>query len=167
LFFDELLAKRSIIDPRIPTNTKEHDYFKTLTSQEQDKLKYLIPLDGWFAMIIYPSLHVQNPSQWELDRGIVAEIERIKSNEDNHANKVERGGLKNPVRGSWPIEVNLDSCRHFQASGQILSLARIQAGSVAYSMSQNERGRLQLAASLVSQPREKELVQRALDGRER
>jgi len=60
LYFHELLSRRLIIDPRDHTNKKEHDYFNALTSGEQEKLKYLIPLDGWFSMIIYPSLGAKN-----------------------------------------------------------------------------------------------------------
>lgn len=65
LFFEELLKMRKIIDPSDPANEKEHAYFKSLTPREQEKLKYLIPLDGWFAMIIYPSGQVKNACQWE------------------------------------------------------------------------------------------------------
>lgn len=111
LLFDELMKARKIIDPRDSKNVIEYAYFKQLTSAQQDKLKYLVPLDGWLAMIIYPSLTAKNRARWESGYGIAQEIERIKSNPDDHANKVE--GLKAPVRGNWPIEVNLDACRNF------------------------------------------------------
>ena len=113
LFFDELLNSRPpmIIDPRDKANEREYKYYKSLPSKQQEKLKYLIPLDGWFAMIIYPSGEVKNTSQWDLRFKVMDQIEAIKRKEDDHGNKVE--GLKNPMRGRWPIEVELDSCRHF------------------------------------------------------
>lgn len=104
IFFEELLKQKLIIDPRDPKNTEQHAYFQTLTSDEQKKMKYLIPLDGWFAMIIYPSLDVKNKAQQETTNKIKAEIERIKNLPD-HGNSVEGG--------NWPIEVDLDACRNF------------------------------------------------------
>jgi hypothetical protein len=110
LLFKELLDRKLIIDPSDHANEKERAYFDSLTSQQQQTLKYLIPLDGWFAMIIYPSLAVKNPAQWDTGNGIVDQIRMIKS-AHSHGNSVE--GLNNPTRGNWPIEVDLDACRHF------------------------------------------------------
>lgn len=104
LYRDELLSKRLVVDPRDPANTKEHAYFMGLTAKEQDKLHYLVPLDGWLAMVIYPSLDVKNEAQQNTVNGVRKEIERIKSQTD-HGNRVERG--------NWPIELNLDACRNF------------------------------------------------------
>lgn len=104
LFFKELLEKELIIDPQDTQNKKGNSYFMELSPEEQAKLKYLIPLNGWFAMIIYPSLDVKNKAQQDDSTGIKQQIERIKNLKD-HANKVEG---KN-----WPIEVNLDACRNF------------------------------------------------------
>jgi len=113
LFFDILLKsnKRTIICPRDRANEKEHAYFTSLTAEQQGKLKYLIPLDGWFAMIIYPSALEKNRAQWDTEYGIVEQISRIKRNPDDHGNRVE--GLKNPMRGNWRVEIDLDACRHF------------------------------------------------------
>jgi hypothetical protein len=111
LYFEELVKKRLIIDPRDPQNKKENGYFKSITPSEQAKLKYLIPLDGWLAMIIYPSLDVKNEAQQDNSLGIRGEIERIKeigkkkSDIHDNANRVEGG--------NWPIEMNLDACRNF------------------------------------------------------
>jgi len=110
LFFDELLRSKLIIDPRDSAHEREHAYFNSLAAEQQKKLRYLIPLDGWFAMIIYPSGVEKNRAQWDAGCGIFDEIRRIKSKHD-HGNQVE--GLKNPMRGNWPIEVDLDACRHF------------------------------------------------------
>jgi hypothetical protein len=104
LFLEQLLQHRLIVDPRDPANRREHQYFLSLTEAQQRKLRYLIPLDGWFQMIIYPSLTVKNEAQKNSARCIREEIARIKSLPD-HGNKVESG--------NWPIETNLDACRNF------------------------------------------------------
>jgi hypothetical protein len=104
IFFDELLAKKSIIDPRDEKNVTEYEYFQSLTSDQQGSLKYLIPLDGWFQLIIYPSLGVKNKAQQNHELSIVSEIQKIKARQDR-GNHVENG--------NWPIEVNLDACRNF------------------------------------------------------
>jgi len=103
IFLQKLLDQKLIIDPRDPRNVSAHSYFKALNPSQQDKLKYLIPLDGWFSMIIYPSLDVKNKAQQDPSLSIVKQIQRIKDIDD-HGNRVEN---KN-----WPIEVNLDACRN-------------------------------------------------------
>jgi hypothetical protein len=105
LFFQELLNRNLLIDPRDDRNSKAHTFFNSLTPPQQKKLKYLAPLDGWFAMIIYPSLDVKNKAQQEDSTGIRREIYRVKSKLGDHGNNVEGG--------NWPIEVNLDACRNF------------------------------------------------------
>lgn len=117
LFFKELLEKELIIDPQDTQNKKENNYFMELSPEEQAKIKYLIPLNGWFAMIIYPSLDVKNTAQKYIKEqnkntgeteyklnDIQKEIKKIKSLNDN-ANRVEGG--------NWPVEVDLDACRNF------------------------------------------------------
>jgi hypothetical protein len=110
LFFENLLQSKAILDPRDSANEKEHAYFNLLTEEQQGRLKYLIPLDGWFSMIIYPSALEKNDAQWDTGHGIPDQIKRIKSNAGDHGNQVE--GLRNPTRGNWPIEIDLDACRH-------------------------------------------------------
>lgn len=104
IYFEKLIAKKLIIDPRNENNTEELAYFNSLSPKEQEKLKYLIPLDSWFAMIIYPSLEVKNIAQQDSSKGILDEIKRIKELPD-HGNRVEKGNR--------PIEVDLDACRNF------------------------------------------------------
>ena len=101
IYFEELLTNSLIIDPLDKKNEKEHEYFKKLTPEEQAKLKYLIPLNGWFAMIIYPSLDVKNKAQQDNSPcGIKKQIEQIKERDD--------------IEGkNWPIEIDLDACRNF------------------------------------------------------
>ena len=59
-------------------------------------------------MIIYPSVMVKNRAQW--DNAIAEQIRRIKSDPNDRGNQVE--GLRNPTRGNWPIELDLDACRN-------------------------------------------------------
>lgn len=117
LWFEELIKSKRIIDPRDPHNEEHHAYFNSLTPNQQSALRYLIPLDGWFAMIIYPSLKVKNYAQWDSSLEIVSEIERIKGDITDHGNAVEGRrhsiGQKPFLGGNWPIEINLDACRHF------------------------------------------------------
>lgn len=101
---NKLLSDKLIIDPRDPNNKLENEYFLSLDTDQQEKLKYLIPLDGWFAMIIYPSLSVKNRAQQDASTSIHHLINEIKSRND-HGNQVEHG--------NWPIEVDLDACRNF------------------------------------------------------
>jgi hypothetical protein len=104
IYFKELLEKRWIKDPRDGNNTKEHEYFNSLTAKERSKLRYLIPLDGWFAMIIYPSIATKNKGQQDDSIGVKDQIARIKK-------LLDRG---NSVEGNnWPIELDLDACRNF------------------------------------------------------
>ena len=58
LHFDELVSLGMIVDPRDGRNMHAHEYFLSLEQNKQERLRYLIPLDGWFSMIIYPSLTV-------------------------------------------------------------------------------------------------------------
>jgi len=104
IYFKELLENKLIKDPRDSKNVKEHEYFNSLAPEDQSKLKYLIPLDGWFAMIIDPSLKTKNKAQQDESTGIKQQIARIKNLQD-HGNSVEGGNR--------PIEVDLDACRHF------------------------------------------------------
>jgi hypothetical protein len=104
LFMERLLKAGLLIDPRDPKNTKHYEFYNSLSSDQQKILRYLAPLDGWFSMIIYPSLSAKNASQRDNAYHIQDLIESIKSLND-HANAVEGR--------NWPIEVNLDACRHF------------------------------------------------------
>ncbi len=105
LFKQELLNKKLLIDPRDKNNVAEHAFFNSLSTSEQEKLKYLAPLDGWFALVIYPSLRVKNKAQQDGLTRIREEIARIKSNPTDHGNRVEGG--------NWPMEIDLDACRNF------------------------------------------------------
>ncbi|MFZ0545322.1 MAG: hypothetical protein WAM60_07780 [Candidatus Promineifilaceae bacterium] len=105
LFFEELLKERRLIDPRDEKKADSYEYFKKLSAAEQQKLRYLAPLDGWFQVIIYPSLRIKNLAQQDTSYGIREEISRIKERSNDHGNRVEGG--------NWPMEMDLDACRNF------------------------------------------------------
>jgi hypothetical protein len=105
LYFQQLLKSGLLVDSRDKSNKWENNFYESLSPSEKSQLKYLAPLDGWFSMIIYPSIDVKNAAQQgAAHKEIQDEIRRIKAARD-HANTVEGG--------SWPIEVDLDACRHF------------------------------------------------------
>ena len=104
IYFKALLKKGLIIDPRNTENQEVISYYLSLTPEKKLKLKFLIPLDGWLSMIIYPSLNVKNRAQRDTSNGIINEITRIKGIKDR-GNRVEGR--------NWPIELDLDACRNF------------------------------------------------------
>ncbi len=112
LFFKELLEKKLIIDPQDTQNKKENDYFMELSPEEQAKLKYLIPLNGWFAMIIYPSLDVKNKAQKYIreQNRENGEIEYKLNDIQKEITRIKEDRIED---GNWPIEVDLDACRNF------------------------------------------------------
>lgn len=107
LYFEKLLEDKLIVDPGDPQNSIEHAYYKKLITDKKETPEYLIPLDGWLAMIIYPSLDVKNEAQKDdgkKGKKIREAIKRIKELPDE-GNRIERG--------NWPVEVALDDCRNF------------------------------------------------------
>jgi hypothetical protein len=101
--FEELIDSKKIINPRDSRNEKHHAFFKSLSPKAQEKLGYFIPLDGWFAMLIFPSLEAKNDAQRSPE--IRNRISEIKDDLSDHGNRVEDR--------NWPIEISLDACRNF------------------------------------------------------
>lgn len=103
LYLDELERAGKIVDPKKKQNEAAHAFFLTLPELAREKLKYLLPLDGWLAMIIYPTIWTKNAAQQLEESGVLAELQRVKSLDD-HGNRVEKF--------NWPIEMDLDACRN-------------------------------------------------------
>ena len=89
-----------IIDPRSTTNTHVIEYYSELLPKDQKILHYLVPLDGWLAAIIYPSLRIKNKAQ-QCGSEIQRLIHKIARTPD-HARLVEGDNL--------PVELDLDLC---------------------------------------------------------
>ncbi len=85
-----------IVDPRAADCVAAAEYYNSLTAQEQEKLKYLIPLDYHLGLVIYPSLAVKRAVRHD------EEIQYLL------AHMTLRTGEK-----VFPIEVDLDACRNF------------------------------------------------------
>jgi len=92
-----------IIDPRTTTDSRIAQYLESLSPPERTKLRYLVPVDGWLAAIIYPSIRIKNKAQ-EDGSEVQKLIRRIAKSRD-HAHAVEGDNL--------PAEFDLDLCSHF------------------------------------------------------
>ncbi len=75
------------------------EYYATLSGREQQKLKFLMPVDKWLGIIIYPSLEVKREAFKD---------EEIRMLLDQRSNN-----NASPEQGIWPIELDLDACRNF------------------------------------------------------
>lgn len=90
------------------SDKKFSEYLSKWEVPKSKKPQYLLPLDKWFSIIIYPSLYVKVAA--ESNCCIRKCIEKIKS-------KLPKG--KNPVSSaafepySKPFEIDLDACRNF------------------------------------------------------
>lgn len=90
-----------IVDPWSTRDIEVQEYAASLPTPAKDKLKYLAPLDGWHAAVIYPGLKVKNAAQSRGSevRSLLRSIAGI-----GHANCVEGDNL--------PMELDLDLCRN-------------------------------------------------------
>lgn len=88
------------INPLKEKNRKYYDYYKKLRVKK--KPKYLMPLDPWLAIIIYPDLETKKRAVEDTEiRKLLREI----------SHKPTITGC--PEKGHFPIELNLAACRNF------------------------------------------------------
>lgn len=92
---------RLFIDPK---NSHDQQIKKFYSSLQDKKPEYLIPLDWWFSIIIFPSHEVKIAA--DNDQEIQKLIEEVKKNPP-------RTGCPDTERQMKPIEVDLDACSHF------------------------------------------------------
>lgn len=95
-------AASLFIDPKDPKTGAYHDFYCALPTNKT-RPEYLIPLDSWFAMIIYPSLKIKIAASEDAE--IQDLIKRIKT--------CYTPGCPDDEKRSRPIEVDLDACRNF------------------------------------------------------
>ena len=100
VFHDGLITQNQVRDPS--SDRKLAKYVAGLPDKQRQRLRYLVPLDGWFAVIIYPSIDIKNRAQ--RDTQIRKQIKRLKVPKSDHGNRVEKGNL--------PVELDLDLCMH-------------------------------------------------------
>lgn len=104
IYFSDLLDQGLIVDPRDSKNSDAHAFFTSLDEENQEKLKYLVPLDGWLSLIIYPTHWVKNVCKQEFPSEVDELVRKI---------KMSVPGKEYIEGGNWPIEVDLDACRNF------------------------------------------------------
>jgi len=102
--------KQKILNSFIkPSEIKDNAFHNYIKEHDKEKrLEYLIKLDEWFAMIIYPSLAVKLES--ERDDKIRNCIKCLKP--DLPKGEKPSGSGKDE-KYNKPIELNLDACRNF------------------------------------------------------
>lgn len=89
------------VNPQNNSNFKYNQYYNSLGTKI--KPEYIIPLDAWFSMIIYPSLEVKNEAQ--RNDKIKELIKQIKDK--------NTPGCTAEEKKNYPIGVDLDACRNF------------------------------------------------------
>jgi len=104
----ELFFKKCRVDietlfknPRNNFNRELNNYYKKLKGDKEPS--YLIPLDAWFSMIIYPNITVKNRAKE--DEEIQELIKTIKAKNTPSCPSYEHE--------NHPIEVNLSACGNF------------------------------------------------------
>lgn len=89
-------------DPKDKKDKEIYNFYVSLT--ESKKPEYLIPLDSWFSIIIYPSPQVKISAYKDAEiRNLIGKVKARKS----------RTGCPDYERQMMPIELDLDACSHF------------------------------------------------------
>jgi hypothetical protein len=95
------IAKR-FVNPQTTCDTEVSDYYRGIEGDM--KPVYLLPLDCWLSMIIYPSPQVKNAAREDKEiQRLIAEVKARGS----------VSGCPACEKGMWPIELDLDACRNF------------------------------------------------------
>jgi hypothetical protein len=88
------------INPKTHASSEIKAYYNNLVEK---KPEYLLPLDGWLSIIIYPTLEVKNAANCKEIQELIMKAKKI--------------DLPNPAikseRESMPIQLDLDICGHF------------------------------------------------------
>lgn len=99
---DKLLKDGLIIDPHTDKG-KYGEYYEKLEPEKQKKLKYLMPITDWLAMIIYPSIEVKRAVSKDPEiESLIKEIVKQKNTKETRNED-----------DIWPIEMDIDACRNF------------------------------------------------------
>jgi hypothetical protein len=103
---DKIRASKQkyFIDPKDPNAGKYHEFYKAITTPE--KPDYLVPVDEWLALIIYPNLQIKNEAfQNEKIRYLLTQL---KSSETVFAQGIPPGEIIN-----FPAELDIGAVRNF------------------------------------------------------
>jgi hypothetical protein len=89
------------IDPK-DTNNDELSHF--YNNVGENKPEYFLPLDGWLAIIIYPSPEVKIKARDDIEiENLIRYVKATRTVTDCPEYEYKM----------WPIEVDLDACSHF------------------------------------------------------
>jgi hypothetical protein len=93
---------------QLEKTSKFYDYLKSEKIEESKWPKYLLPLNMWFSIIIYPSLAVKVEA--EKDPVVRSLIEKIKP-----TLKKDKTSLSSAQYDSCskPFEIDLEACKNF------------------------------------------------------
>ena len=98
------------IDPKDPSSGKYHDFYKSLTSKT--KPEYLVPVDEWLALIIYPNLQIKNASLDDIEiRDLLANLkskEKLKSR-----SLIQAEGIPDTEVINFPAEIDIGAIKNF------------------------------------------------------
>lgn len=108
---DDIL--RLFVDPKRTNDQETRRFYASLCGKKPEcwknpesgkKPEYLIPLDGWFSLIVFPSpqVRIAAANDWET-QCLIAKAKR----------RPPRSGIPDYERQMRPIEMDLDACAHF------------------------------------------------------
>jgi len=100
---------RYFIDPKDSHTGKYHEFYKTLTGK---KPEYLIPVDEWLSLIIYPNLQIKNEA---LDNKRIRDLlSDLKSREKIEGKKkVLAEGIPRTEVINFPAEIDIGAIKNF------------------------------------------------------
>ncbi len=97
--------QKYFIDPKDPGTGRYHEFYKNLATS--DRPDYLIPVDEWLALIIYPNLQIKNES-FKKDGKIRDLLGRLKSGQEVFGEGLPGGEIVN-----FPSEFSIGAIRNF------------------------------------------------------
>lgn len=96
--------QKYFIDPKDPDVGKYHEFYKTIVTLE--KPDYLVPVDEWLALIIYPNLQIKNESF--KDKKIRDLLRQLKSSGTVFGEGIPSGEIIN-----FPAEFDIGAIKNF------------------------------------------------------
>ena len=117
IIFSENIKKKTpdrqkayFIDPKDPSTGRYHDFYINLKTDI--KPEYLVPVDEWLALIIYPNLQIKNAA---LDNPEIRSLlSSLKSQEKiKKRNLILAEGIPDTEVVNFPAEIDIGAIRNF------------------------------------------------------